>query len=294
MRCAVVDIGSNTTRLLVADVVGALPREILAHKTHTHLGRALRAGEDVTAAVAAGVAEQVAAARGAGAERLRVVATAAVRDARGGAGLCAAIEAAAGVPVEVLPCEEEARLAFRGATATAPPATGGDGAAPAGGARVAVVDVGGGSTELAIGTAGGGVEWCVSVPTGSGALTDAHLRSDPPAAAELAVVRAAVERALRAVDPPAATRALAVGGSAASLASIAGGRLDAAAVATAVATLTGAPAAEVARRTGLEAERVRLLPAGLLLLAALAGRLDLPLELGCGGLREGVCLELAA
>jgi exopolyphosphatase/guanosine-5'-triphosphate,3'-diphosphate pyrophosphatase len=61
----------------------------------------------------------------------------------------------------------------------------------------------------------------------------------------------------------------------------------------ATATVCAAPAEEIARRLGLDAERIRLLPAGLHLLAAAAGILHRPLEVGRGGLREGVCFELS-
>ena len=86
---------------------------------------------------------------------------------------------------------------------------------------------------------------------------------------------------------------MAVGGSAASLPKLVGPVLDDAALERAIGTLRSAPAAVVARRNGLAPERAVLLPAGILVLAAAARRLGMPLRIGRGGLREGVVLELA-
>ena len=110
--------------------------------------------------------------------------------------------------MEVLPEEEEARLAFVGATRTLP-------TLPIG--EVGVVDVGGGSSELVAGTLTGGVSWCVSLDVGSGLLTDAYVRADPPAAEELDAVRVHVAECFAGVDAPQPRTAYAVGGSATSL-----------------------------------------------------------------------------
>src|SRR5829696_10062570 len=122
MRCACIDIGSNTTRLLVAEpgTGGHALRDVAADRAFTRLG-AGRAPDGTIlpariALVAEVVAAQVAQAREAGARRLRTVATAAVRGAPNQEALCAAVQARAGVPVEVIGPEEEARLAFAGAT----------------------------------------------------------------------------------------------------------------------------------------------------------------------------------
>jgi exopolyphosphatase/guanosine-5'-triphosphate,3'-diphosphate pyrophosphatase len=86
---------------------------------------------------------------------------------------------------------------------------------------------------------------------------------------------------------------VAVGGSAASLPTLVGPVLDAPALERALAKLTAAPAAEVARAHDLAHERTQLLPAGILVLDAAGQRLGMPLRIGRGGLREGVILELA-
>ena len=93
--------------------------------------------------------------------------------------------------------------------------------------RVAVVDVGGGSTEIAVGTLDGGVEWAASFPFGSGFLADAYLGCDPPSASQMEDVRAHAARALAGIDPGPIDVAVAVGGSAASLRRLVGEALDA-------------------------------------------------------------------
>lgn len=268
--------------------VGLPLATVLERRAFTQLGRTCRRGERVPAgacdALLAVVAAQAEEARELGAEQLRVVATAALRRAADGFRVVQALATATGAPVVLLSERDEARLAFAGATCELD----GDPSAP-----VAVVDVGGGSAQLVVGTCAEGPAWSVSLPLGSGDLAAAHLRGDPPAPAELAALRAAVREALDGVDPPPARRALAVGGSATSLRRLAGGRLDAATLERALETLVSAPAADVAGRTGLAPERVRLLPAGIVVLAALAELIG-PLEIARGGLREGVLRELAA
>jgi exopolyphosphatase/guanosine-5'-triphosphate,3'-diphosphate pyrophosphatase len=233
-------------------------------------------------AIAEAVAEQALTARANDIAALRVVATAALRDAPGRDVLLAQLSAAAGVPVEVLSGEEEARLAFAGATAPL------DGSA----GRVVVADVGGGSTELAAGAPGRPPDWWASLAIGSGALADHHLHDDPPSPAQVAAARAEAAEAIAAAGCPAADVAWAVGGSATSLRRLCGERLTAAALDDALVRVTAAPAVQVALDLDLHAERVRLMPAGLVLLAEVARAAQCPLHVGCGGLREGVILDL--
>ena len=156
---------------------------------------------------------------------------------------------------------------------------------------IAVVDVGGLSSEIAVGTHAGGVSWARSYAVGSGGLA-ALCTTDPPAPAELAAMRAQAASAF-AGSIPAADAAIAVGGSAASLPTFAGRVLDTGAVERALTELASAPAADLARRHALAPERMALLPAGLIVLGAAADALGRPLRIGRGGLREGVLLELA-
>jgi exopolyphosphatase/guanosine-5'-triphosphate,3'-diphosphate pyrophosphatase len=293
-RCAVIDIGSNTTRLLVAEPDSKRPGalvEVAAHRTFVRLTTDERRHgipPEKAKAIAEAVAEQAKAARASGIVALRVVATAALRGAPEHDALIARLGAAAGVPVEILSGEEEARLAFSGATASlvgwAGPVLG----------SVLVADVGGGSTELAWGAPGGAPTWWASLPIGSSALAEAHLHGDPPTAAELDAARVEAAAAIAAAGCPAADVAWAVGGSATSLRRLCGPQLTAAAFDDAIGRTVASPAQRAAFDLGLHVERIRLLPAGLLLLAEVARAAQCPLQVGCGGLREGVILDLLA
>lgn len=283
-----IDIGSNTTRLLVAEAAGEDLRELIARRAFTRIGRSLGEDRSIPAEKIAETAGVVAAyareAKEAGAAQVMAVATAAIRDASNAGQLATAVRERAGLELQVISGAEEARLSFEGATRTLDePAQG----------TVAVVDVGGGSTEVAVGEPGGGVHWSDSVRVGSGLVADAYLRSDPPGAAELEEARHHVVEAFEAVSPPPVQSAVAVGGTATSLHRLVGPELDEHTLSGAVEVLCRTPIAQVAARFELDPERVRLLPAGILVLSAVCGRLGVPLCIVHGGLREGVILELA-
>jgi exopolyphosphatase/guanosine-5'-triphosphate,3'-diphosphate pyrophosphatase len=284
---ACIDIGSNTTRLLVAQAAEGQLREVMQQRAFTRLGRGLRRDEPIPAGkleeVASVVATQVRLAIELGAESLRAVATAAIRRAGNGLDLCQAVRELSGVDVEILDGDEEARLAFVGATKTLGHPVPGD---------IVVVDVGGGSTELALGTAAEGVRWTASFRVGSGFLADSYLRSDPPSIDELHAVRQHAAGVFEGVALDGPALGVAVGGSATSLRRLVGARLEHETLERGVRVLATHPIAEVARRFELEPERVRLLPAGILLLEAISDRLGVPLMIGRGGLREGVILEM--
>jgi exopolyphosphatase / guanosine-5'-triphosphate,3'-diphosphate pyrophosphatase len=285
VRVACIDIGTNTTRLLVAEPDGDGLREVAVMRSFTGLGHVRRNGAidaHSIADVAEAVAVQVRGARDAGAAVVRVVATGAVREAVNGGELLAAVLGAAGTAPDVLSGEEEARLAFVGATA-------GTGLLPD--QRVGVVDVGGGSTELVIGTPAGGVDWSVSLPIGSAVLAEHCVLSDPPTPAQLEAARAHIAMRFASLAPPPCATALAVGGSATSLGRLAGALLDAAVLERVLARLCSGPCEQLAVRLGLDARRVRLLPAGIIVLERAAQTIGCPLRIGGGGLREGVVLE---
>jgi exopolyphosphatase/guanosine-5'-triphosphate,3'-diphosphate pyrophosphatase len=215
----------------------------------------------------------------------RIVATSAVREALNAGELTDAVARACGIDVDILSGEDEARLSFSGAIgmlATPPPG------------RLGVVDVGGGSTELVVGSIAEGVTWSVSLPLGSCTVTERDLPSDPPSAAELAAVRERLARAFDGVDAPQPSTAYAVGGSATSLQRLVGGVLSTDTLTRGLQALVTRPSAEIALVLGLHAERARLLPAGLLLLDAASRALGAPLQLAGGGLREGVVMEQLA
>ncbi len=287
VRRACIDIGSNTTRLLVADSDGERLLEIHQEREFTHLRRGLTSNGEISeekiAEVAEVVAAQLRAARELGAADVRGVATAAVRLAANRDALVAAVRDACGLDIVVLSAEAEARLAFAGAARTLAY----DLAGPLG-----VVDAGGGSCELVVGTVPDRVSWFASFEVGSGMVADECLHSDPPSEEHLSQARARVREVLDGVQPPATARVVAVGGSATSLRRIAGPKLDPAAFSRVLALLAGAPAAELARRFELDEDRVRLLPAGLLVLEAASELFGAPLEVANGGLREGLLLEV--
>jgi len=243
VRAACIDIGSNTTRLLVADRDASGLVEVHQERVFTRLGRGLRPGGVITderiEEVVAVVRRQVEIAQAHGADELRGVATAAVRTAANGTALVQAIARSIGLEVTVLSAAEEARLAFLGAAAMM-------GESPAG--ELGVIDVGGGSSEIVIGRPPDRISWWASVPVGSGVLTEDHLRSDPPTASELAAARVAVAQALAGDEPPPPALAVAVGGSATSLSRVAGPVLDAAALARSLGLLTAEPSGAVAAR----------------------------------------------
>jgi exopolyphosphatase / guanosine-5'-triphosphate,3'-diphosphate pyrophosphatase len=282
-----IDIGSNTTRLLVADVEDGRLRELSARRVFTHIGASLGPDGHIpprkveeTARVTAQLAEE---ARTRGATMLTVLGTAAVRESANARELQEAVRAESGLELRVLSGEEEAGLSFAGACHAL---EGGDG-------RLAVVDVGGGSTEIAVGERRGRPEWWRSVSLGSSLLCRRHLHSDPPARAELAAARAEADAVLAELRPPAVDEAVAVGGTATALDPLVGGRLDPDSLTTGLGRLCSQPAGAAAQELGLAPERVRLLPGGMTVLAAVSALLGTAMRVVRSGLREGALLELS-
>jgi exopolyphosphatase/guanosine-5'-triphosphate,3'-diphosphate pyrophosphatase len=273
----VIDIGTNTTRLLVAEVSEGRLRPRLERR---HF---LSAVSEEGAAALPGLLEREASiAREAGAETLLSAGTAALRGSRAGRTLgrvCARIGAG---DLRILSQGEEAALAFLGATGCEP------GELPE---SVAVVDVGGGSTEVAVGVPGERPDWWASRPVGSRRLTERALHSDPPTRDQLAAARNAAARRFVGVEPPRSELALAVGGGTTSLRRISGGTLDRALIGELLERLLSAPSDALAADLGLAPERVRLLPAALAVLEAVCELLPEPLRIAHGGVREGLALE---
>lgn len=191
VRVAAIDCGTNSIRLLVADVdptTGTLV-DLDRRMEVVRLGQGVdRTGElaaealertfDATERYARVVADL-------GAQRVRFVATSATRDARNRDVFVDGVRARLGVEPEVVSGEEEAALSFRGATGVVAAAHPGP---------FLVVDLGGGSTELVLGTTVPDAAWSMDV--GCVRMTERHLRSDPPTAAEEQAARADVRAAL--------------------------------------------------------------------------------------------------
>ncbi len=287
MICACIDIGSNTTRLLVAEPADGRLRELLRQRAFTRIGKGLRSNDTIPLKkineVVDVVDTQVHVARALGSETIRAVATAAIREAANQDELTEAVAARTGIEVEILSDEDEARLAFVGATSALDQPPDGD---------IAVIDVGGASSEIAIGTIAAGVRATSSFRIGSGMLADAYVRSDPPSVAELAALRSHISGTFEGFVLPTPDLAVAVGGSATSLRRLVGTVLDHESLERGLRILATTPSDLLARSSELEPERVRLLPSGLLILEEISDRLERQLNVGRGGLREGVILDM--
>jgi exopolyphosphatase/guanosine-5'-triphosphate,3'-diphosphate pyrophosphatase len=219
-RIAVVDIGSNSTRLLIADVIDGRVRAELTRRTNvTRLGAGVdtdrRLREDAMARVYATLDLYREEIREHDVDRAVAVLTSAVRDAANGAEFAQSVHDQYGLEPHILAGDDEARMTFLGATSERDP----DDRTP-----TLVIDIGGGSTELVIG-AGAEISFRVSTQAGVVRQTERHLHSDPPTAAELTALSEDVGAILRAGVPEqqtaAVTRAIAVAGTATSLAAIA-------------------------------------------------------------------------
>jgi exopolyphosphatase/guanosine-5'-triphosphate,3'-diphosphate pyrophosphatase len=274
MRIGVIDVGSNTTRLLVASAGpdGLVPLE--KQKVRLSLGEEIERFGAVSAvhlaAAVKAVREMASTARRTRVASLDVFLTAPGRQASNADELVAVLSRAAGVPARVLTKEEEGTLAYRGAVLTA----GID--LPS---RVAVCDIGGASTEIAVGAPGGEPDWIESVDLGSVRLTtragDMHSET---------------ESAFAHIAPPRVEAALAVGGSARATRRLVGEKLGGDELVEALHIVETTPPRELARCFGVERARADILPAGVILLAEVQRKLGVPLHVCDGGIREGAVL----
>ena len=290
-RVAVVDVGSNSVRLLVSDLEDDRPVFVHTDKVMAQIGRSLgrdgRIDDDKIAEVARhrGRASSTDARR-LGALDVRAIATSATREAANGDELAERVQAESGVALEVIDEDEEARLAFVGALASLDEPPAGD---------VGVVDVGGGSTEIVIGSPATASSWSRSFRLGSGRLSDRYIRHDPPRPFELARIREKIDATLPSHDEvPTPEHGLAVAGSATNLRRMVGPLLDGETLPRALRLLSDRPSRQIARQFHIEPARARLLPAGALILEAAMERLDTPLWVCRGGIREGATLDLIA
>lgn len=289
MRVGVIDVGSNTIRLLVTERRSGELEPVEEEKSYVGLGaEILRHGTIGAPKLAEAIAvarAQATAARAAGSELLEVVVAAPGRQAANADELVHELARATRAPVHSLSADDEASLAYAGAVAQSEVDAG---------TVVAVVDVGGGSTEIAVGAPPSAPAWLRSVDVGALRLTAARLEDDPPTDEALASAARATHEAFAGILPPRPHAALAVGGSARAIAKLVGRRLGERELEAALELLSARRAAKVARLHGIDVERARVLPAGALILAEVVRRLGVPLRLGRGGLREGVALSLLA
>jgi exopolyphosphatase/guanosine-5'-triphosphate,3'-diphosphate pyrophosphatase len=282
----VVDVGANTVRLQVSRD----NESVLGERAMLRLGEAIersgRIPDEKLDEAAAVVAKFAAEARRLRVQRFEVLVTSPGRQAANGAELVGRLATAAGAPARILDATEEGRLGFLGATA----ATRGPSKQ-----LVAVVDVGGGSAQIVVGTRRNGPAWARSLDIGSMRLTSRMGFADPPGPEALAAARGEVVRLLEGVVPPLPQAGIAIGGSARAIKSIVGPELGAHELERVVDVLARLPAAEIVARYGVEPDRIPTLPAGAVILAAIQERLAVPLRVRRrGGVREGALLELAS
>jgi exopolyphosphatase/guanosine-5'-triphosphate,3'-diphosphate pyrophosphatase len=288
VRVAAVDLGTNTTRLLVADVDEGRVDEVVRREEITRLGESVDERRILLPTAIARVrnvlvdyrreAEQL------GAERVLAVGTSAVRDADNGEAFLGEVEWSYGFTTRLLSGEEEASLTLDGV------ATDGQIAA-----RTLVIDIGGGSTELVV-IGETGVESRLSTEAGSVRLTERFLHSDPPHGEELA----ACETYVRSLLPRLAIKhAIGVAGTIATAAkierggalSVHGDRLSREAVGETLDRLAAVPLAERERVHGLVSARAPVIVAGLVVLHEILAYYDIPeLTVSERDLLDGVAL----
>ena len=268
---AAVDIGTHSTRLLIADGTEVLARESIVTRLGHGVDRTGRLAEDAQARVLdvlAGFREQIGDAPGA------AVMTSAVRDAANGAKFAHRVHATLGFPARTLSGDEEAQLTFAGATSLR-----------GGSERVLVIDIGGGSTELVLGSAGE-VVWHASLQVGVVRHSERHLHTDPPTAAELDALRedvrlevprdAGVDVAIAVAGTPTQCAAIDLGLDRYDPTLIEGHVLTAQTLAEQLDRLAALPLAERRDVRGLDPARAPVIVAGIVILLEVVRCFGLP------------------
>ena len=297
---AIVDLGTNSTRLLVARRSGSDIEEIARRSTVTSLG----AGVDLTGSLSSDAIERtcevVAGYRKEwselGVETVLASATSAVRDSANGDAFVAELRERFEIETRVLTGEEEAKLVFRGATGHLPDDE-----------TALVVDIGGGSTEIVVGT-GEGVGFHTSLQAGVLRHTERHLSSDPPTPQELEALASEIEAAIAETTGRARkgsiSRAIAVAGTPAALAAIERGEpeprrsdihgfeLDLETIQRSLSSLSAMTSAERAEVLGLQPQRAPFVVAGTLILIQVMRAFGLDrIEVSESDLMHGLALE---
>ncbi len=287
MRIGIIDIGSNTARLLVAGVNDEGIERIQERRSFLGLGDAIERTGGLPEAKLAEIAKlansYAAAARSAGIDVLDVIVTAPGRQAGNGDELVGRLQAATRADVRVISCEDEGRYAYEGAVAMLdlpPPDV------------LAVCDVGGGSSEVVVGLRDAGPVYLRSFDLGSMRLTSRFFEGGPTEA-RVEAARAFVRDRLEELAPPAPAAALATGGTARALRKVMGRTLDPGRLAEIIVELAARSPRRVASTYDLDPSRARTLLAGAIILAETQRRLGVPFAVSRGGLREGAALALA-
>ena len=291
MRVAAVDLGTNTTRLLVADVADSEVDEVLRLEEITHLGERVDRRRILLPVAIARVRNVLVdyrrEAEGLVAERILAVGTSAIRDADNGEAFLGEVEWSYGFTTRLLSGDEEAGLTLAGVLS-------GSGVA----ARTLVVDIGGGSTELVV-VGEDGIESSLSTEAGSVRLTERFLASDPPHGEELAVCEAFVRSLLPQLS---VERAIGVAGTVTTAAAIELGGPDGVhghvltreSVATSLNRLAELPLEARRQVPGLAPARAPVIVAGLVVLEEILGRYALDgITVSERDILHGVALEAA-
>jgi exopolyphosphatase/guanosine-5'-triphosphate,3'-diphosphate pyrophosphatase len=303
VRVAAIDIGSNSVRQIVADVsADGTIRVVDEMKAAPRLGAGLSASGDLDPAAVDRAVEAITRmhtlAGQLGASRIEAVATSAVREASNGSAFIARVREATGLRIRVLSGQQEARLTFRSALAHF----------ELGAGRAVVLDIGGGSLEVAL-SADGLVESLESLPLGAIRMTEAFLTGDA-GRKQVAALRKAVRKTLRGQLPYREWRGAQVIGSGGTFTNLAGMHLARQGVATARTThgttiaraelehvlewLQDMPASERATVPGLNPARADIIVAGLAVAAETMARFEArELVVSAYGIREGLLLETA-
>jgi exopolyphosphatase/guanosine-5'-triphosphate,3'-diphosphate pyrophosphatase len=279
MRVAVIDMGTNSTRVLVADVEGADIRELERRSTVTRLGRGVDTSGQLSADAIDDVCDAVAGYidiyRDLEPERVTALATSAARDARNGGAFIAELRERFALDARTLDGDEEARLTYLGAT------SGRDAAGRGAADRTLVIDIGGGSTELVVGS-GSEIGFHTSLQAGTVRHSERHLSHDPPTPSELETladdVRALIDADLGDKAMVSARNGIAVAGTPTSLAAIdlaldpydpdavEGHRLSLESIQRTCSRLAAMPLAERLEVTGLHRDRAPTIVAGVVIL----------------------------
>jgi exopolyphosphatase/guanosine-5'-triphosphate,3'-diphosphate pyrophosphatase len=282
-RVAAIDCGTNSLRLLVTDIAAGTQTDLHREMRVVRLGEGVdRTGHlspDAIERTRLALVDYAATCRELAVERIRMVATSATRDAANSAEFRALVLDVLGVEPEVISGDEEAALSFHGATRTLDPADG----------PFLVMDIGGGSTELVLGTSA--VAAAKSVDIGCVRLTERHLTGDPPTAEQVAAavrdIDVAVAQIRAAVPVEQARTAIGLAGSVTTVAALALGlpaydrslihlsRLSAADIEKVTADLLAMSRSERAALPVMHPGRVDVIGAGALILRTLVERLDL-------------------
>jgi exopolyphosphatase / guanosine-5'-triphosphate,3'-diphosphate pyrophosphatase len=286
MRVGVIDVGANTVRLLVAaersDGIETLHRD----GVRLGLGEHVEAGGVIPGfaieAARRTVRKQAAVARRLGCVRVAIVVTSPGRQAENADELLESLGRIRDTSLRVLTAEEEAVYAYRGALSVV-------GELPR---TVGFCDVGGGSTQIVVGSRDDGPAWVRSLDLGSLRLTTRAGLADPPTSEGIERARTLARPVFEGVAPPLPQAAFAAGGSARGVARLVGPELGSEELAVALKILGERPSRRLAKTFELSEARARTLAAGTLLLANVQALLGVPLTVARGGLREGIALSL--